>query len=225
MEDGDSLRTRLVWVPSFVVGAAAATSAAVAVALLLYSGEGMLRSLTLIVAVELLAFGVGLAGPSSGRDWARTVEALRIRWLNVLIAFLAASVFAVAWTFGGGFGAEQGTQALGLALLGALPLYACGRLLTAISSVSAGVVRSSPGAFASLGAALGVLISGSTGLSRLGAPSLLLFFLVALSGTALMQGSVLGDLREVLDGGDAAPTGVEHGAGPEAELEPEQHFS
>lgn len=191
------MRARLVWVPSFVVGAAAATSGAVAVALLLYSGEGMLRSLTLIVAVELVAFGVGLAGPPEGEDRPRAVEALRRRWLFVLVAFLVASAFAVVWTAGRGFGAEAATQALGLAVLGGLPLYASGRLLVAISTVSTSVVRSSSGAFASLGAALGVLVAGSSGLSRLGAPSLLLFFLIVLSGAALMQGSALGELQEV----------------------------
>ena len=55
-----------MWAPSFVVGGAGGTSAAVAVALLLYSGEGMLRSLTMIIAVELVALGVGLAGPLEG---------------------------------------------------------------------------------------------------------------------------------------------------------------
>jgi len=194
------LRIRLVWVPSFVVGAAAATASAVAVALLLYSGEGMLRSLTLIIAVELVAFGVGLAAPPESGRWPVVVEALRRRWLAALLTFLAASVFTVAWTFGKGFGGDGRSQALGLAMLGGLPLYACGRLLAGISTAAITVGRSSPGAFASLGAALGVLITGSSGLSRLGAPSLLLVVLVLLSGAALVQGSVLGDVQVAPDG-------------------------
>ena len=194
------MRIRLVWVPSFVVGAAAATASVVAVALLLYSGEGMLRSLTLIIAVELVAFGVGLAAPPDSGRWPVVVEALRRRWLAALLTFLAASVFTVAWTFGEGFGGNGRSQALGLAMLGGLPLYACGRLLAGISTTAITVGRSSPGAFASLGAALGVLITGSSGLSRLGAPSLLLVVLVLLSGAALVQGSVLGEVQVAPDG-------------------------
>ncbi len=177
-------------------------------ALLLYSGEGMLRSLTLIVAVELVSLGVGLASPPVGEDWPRVVRVLRQRWLSVLVAFLAASAFTVAWTFGEGFGAVARTQAFGLALLGALPLYACGRLLAAISTVATTVGRNSSGAFAFLGAALGVLMAGSSGLSRLGAPSLLLFFLIVLSGTALLQGSILERLQEVSDEGMATLLGT-----------------
>jgi hypothetical protein len=196
------LRIRLVWVPSFVVGTAAATASAVAVALLLYSGEGMLRSLTLIIAVELVAFGVGLAAPPESGRWPAVVEALRRRWLAALLTFLAASVFTVVWTFGEGFSGDGRSQALGLAMLGGLPLYACGRLLAGISTAATAAInvgRSSPGAFASLGAALGVLITGSSGLSRLGAPSLLLVVLVLLSGAALVQGSVLGDVHVAPD--------------------------
>ena len=145
------------------------------------------------------------------------VEVLRMRWLSVLVAFLAASVFTVAWTFAEGFGAQARTQALGLALLGALPLYACGRLLAAISTISTLGGRTSPGAFVALGAALGMLVTGFSGLSRLGAPSLLLFFLVVLSGAALMQGSMLGELQEVSAEGGAAPLGDEQR--PEADSE------
>ena len=122
----------------------------------------------------------------------------------MLVAFLAASVFTVAWTFGVGFGAGARSQVLGLALLGGLPLYACGRLLAAISTISMTGGRQISGAFASFGAALGVLVTGSSGLSRLGAPSLLLFFLVALSGTALIQGSILREIHVVSAEGESS---------------------
>ena len=52
------MKEKMHWVPSFVTGAAA--TARVAVVLLLYSGERMLRSLTWIMAVELAAMGLGL---------------------------------------------------------------------------------------------------------------------------------------------------------------------
>ena len=198
------------------MGAAAATASAVTVALLLYTGEGMLRSLTLIVAVELVAFGIGLAGPPAWERWPVVVDTLRRRWFLALLTFLAASVFALAWTFGEGFGAGGRTQALGLAMLGGLPLYACGRLLAGISAVAVAAGGSRSGAFASLGAALGVVVTGSSGLSRLGAPSLLLVMLVVLSGAALIQGSMLERLEEV---SDVAPSGVSSGDSSEASSE------
>ena len=212
------MRARLAWVPSFVVGAAAATVAAVAVALLLYSGEGMLRSLTLIVTVELMALGVGLASPPVA-EWPGVVESLRKRWLWVLITFLVASVFTVAWTFGEGFGARATTQALGLTLLAGLPLYACGRLLSAISMVWIADGRPMGGAVAALGAALGVLVTGLSGLSRLGAPSLLLFLLIVLSGTALLQGSMLEGVEEVHAAGGDGLLGSEVGMESKSEME------
>ena len=86
------MKDRLHWVPSFVTGAASATTATVAVALLLYSGEGMLKSLILIVAFELAALGLGLGfGVAVPTTRAEALVSLRRRWLSVLVAFLAAS--------------------------------------------------------------------------------------------------------------------------------------
>ena len=101
------MKDRLHWVPSFVTGAASATTATVAVALLLYSGEGMLRSLILIVAFELAALGLGLGlGVAVPTTRAEALVSLRRRWLFVLVAFLAASIFVLAWLFKAGFGAR-----------------------------------------------------------------------------------------------------------------------
>ena len=168
-------------------------------ALLLFTGQGMLRSLTLIAAVELMSFGIGLsARPSSEGPGA--VRSLRRRWLAVLVAFAAASTLVVAWTLGEGLGGGASTQAFGLAFVAALPLYACGRLLAAISTVRITRQRGiEPGAVAALGGALGVLVAGSSGLARLGAPSLMLFLLMALSGAALMHGWILEAGREGLE--------------------------
>ena len=196
------MKDRLHWVPSFVTGAASAATATVAVALLLYSGEGMLRSLILIVAFELAALGLGLGlGVAVPTTRAEALVSLRRRWLSVLVAFLAASIFVLAWLFKAGFGARAGTQALGLALLAGLPLYTGGQLLAAISAdgsgrggggVSGGGAGSA-GAFATLGACAGVLVTGLSGLGRVGVPSLMFFMLMALSGAALVQGWLLRD--------------------------------
>ena len=186
-----SLRNGLGGAPAFVAGFAAGASGTVAVALLLYSGEGLLRSLTLIVAIELGAFGVGLGMSGPPREWSDAVESLRRRWLSALVAFLAAAGFALAWTFFAGFGASPMTQALGLALLAGLPLYAAGRLLRGISTVRMMAGLPGDGALASLGAAAGVLVTGLGALTRVGVPSFVLFLIVILSGTARLQGWVL----------------------------------
>ena len=186
-----SLRNGLGGAPAFVAGFAAGASGTVAVALLLYSGEGLLRSLTLIVAIELGAFGVGLGMSGRPREWSNAVESLRRRWLSALVAFLAAAGFALAWTFFAGFGASPMTQALGLALLAGLPLYAAGRLLRGISTVRMMAGVTGDGALASLGAGGGVLVTGIGALSGVGVPSFALFLLVILSGAALLQGWVL----------------------------------
>ena len=186
------MKDRLHWVPSFVTGAALATTATVAVALLLYSGEGMLKSLILIVAFELgaLGLGLGITVPTTRRE---ALVSLRRRWLSVLVAFLAASIFVLAWLFKAGFGARAGTQALGLALLAGLPLYMGGQLLAAISADESGRGGGGVGAFATLGACAGVLVTGLSGLGRVGVPSLMFFMLMALSGAALVQGWLLRD--------------------------------
>jgi hypothetical protein len=186
------MKDRLHWVPSFVTGAALATTATVAVALLLYSGEGMLKSLILIVAFELGALGLGL-GITVPTTRGEALVSLRRRWLSVLVAFLAASIFVLAWLFKAGFGARAGTQALGLALLAGLPLYMGGQLLVAISADESGRGGGGVGAFATLGACAGVLVTGLSGLGRVGVPSLMFFMLMALSGAALVQGWLLRD--------------------------------
>ncbi len=190
------LRKELGWAPAFIAGFAAGASGTVAVALLLYSGEGLLRSLTLIVAIALGAFGLGLGVGVQARGWNQAVESLRRRWLFVLAAFLAASGFALAWVLFEGFGASSMAQALGLALLAGLPLYACGRLLKGIGTVRSMAGLTNDGAIGSLGAATGVLVTGLGALSGVGVPSFVFFLLVILSGAALLQGWVLKPIEE-----------------------------
>ncbi len=212
-----SLRNALGGAPAFVTGFAAGASGTVAVALLLYSGEGLLRSLTLIVAIELGAFGVGLGMSSPPREWSNAVESLRRRWLSALLAFLGAAGFALAWAFFAGFGASPVTQALGLALLAGLPLYAGGRLLRGISTVRMMAGLTGDGALASLGAAAGVLVTGIGALSGVGVPSFALFLLVILSGTASLQGWVLKPLEEsiaAVEVVESDPSEGLHAAGP-----------
>ena len=201
------LRKGLGWAPTFVAGFAAGATGTVAVALLLYSGEGLLRSLTLIVAIELGAFGLGLGMSGRAREWSHAVESLRRRWLSALMAFLAAAGFVLVWVFFAGFGASPPTQALGLALLAGLPLYACGRLLRGISAVRMMAGLTSDGSLAALGAAAGVLVTGLGALSGVGVPSFVFFLLVILSGAALLQGWVLTSIEESMERLEAADSG------------------
>jgi hypothetical protein len=185
------LRKGLAWAPAFVVGFGAGASGTVAAALLLYSGEGMLRSLVLIVAIELGAFGLGLGTGGQPSEWNQALESLRRRWLFVLVAFLAAAGFALVWDVFAGFGASAMTQGLGLALLAGLPLYACGRLLRGINAVRMMAGLAGDGAFAAMGAAAAVLVTGLGALSNVGVTSVVLFLIVILSGMARLQGWVL----------------------------------
>jgi hypothetical protein len=192
----------------------------VAVALLLYSGAGLLRSLTLIVMIELGAFGLGLGLGGPPREWSHAVESLRRRWLFALVAFLAAAGFTLAWALFAGFGASQTTQAIGLALLAGLPLYACGRILAGINAVRMTADLPGSGAFASLGAAVGVLVTGLGAISGVGVPSFVLFLFVLLSGTARLQGWVLEPIEESVGAAEVEESGPPealHRVGPEAQ--------
>ena len=72
-----------------------------------------------------------------------------------------------------------------------------------------------------LGAALGVLATGLSGLSRLGAPSLLLFLLIVLSGTALIQGWILeGTVVSDTDVPSESNVDLEPLGKPESEMKP-----
>ncbi len=214
------MKKGLGWAPTFVAGFGAGASGTVAVALLLYSGEGLLRSLALIVAIELGAFGLGLGMRGPPSEWSLALESLRRRWLFVLVAFLAAAGFTSAWAVFAGFGASPMTQALGLALLAGLPLYACGRLLRGINAVRMMAGLTGDGAFASLGAAAGVLVTGLGALSGVGVPSFVLFLIVILSGTARLQGWVLKPIEESVGAAEVTepdPSEALNAAGPETQ--------
>ena len=202
------------------MGFGAGASGTVAVALLLYSGAGLLRSLTLIVMIELGAFGLGLGLREPPSEWSRAVESLRRRWLFALVVFLAAAGFTLAWALFAGFGASRVTQALGLALLAGLPLYACGSLIGGIDAVRTTAGLPGSGAYASLGAAAGVLATGLGAVSGVGVPSFVLFLLVLLSGTARLQGWILEPIEEsvgTVEVAGSGPSAAIHPVGPETQ--------
>jgi len=176
------------FVPPFVIGLAAATVGEIAAGLLLYSGEGLMRALVIILATEIGALALGLmTAPDIG--YPNLVDALRRRWMACLVVFVVATGFTTFWSFGQGSETTAVSQALGLALLGGLPLYAAGNLLGAMASLRARLGGIGPriGASCAFGAAIGIMAAGY-GVPRLSAPSVLLFLMVLLSGGALIQG-------------------------------------
>lgn len=189
------------WVPPFVIGLAAATVGEVAIGLLLYSGEGLMRALAIILATEIGALGLGLmAAPD--RDHPNLVDAIRRRWMVCLMVFMVAAGFATLWNLRPGAVATAISQALGLALLGGLPLYAAGNLFGTMASLRElrGDVGPRIGASAAFGAAVGI-VGAAYGVPRLSAPSVLLFLMVLLSGGALIQGVGLGGVPRRMNGG------------------------
>jgi hypothetical protein len=174
---------KLVWVPSFIAGAVAATAAELAAGLLLYSALGFLRALTVVLAVEMGAFGLGLWSGPAGR--AGGEERTRRAWLFCLVAYSAAAALSAAWRLLGDVGANALTQGLGLALLGALPMFAVAALL---GSLGSGPNGRSVGPSAALGASAGLLVTGFVLIPRLEPSSILLVCVIALSGGALLDG-------------------------------------
>ncbi|MDA0328236.1 MAG: hypothetical protein O2958_04420 [Gemmatimonadetes bacterium] len=189
---------RFGWLPSLLVGASAAIVAEVAVAVLLYTGPGFVRSLTVILAVEGAALAAGLwSAPTPGAD---LVDRLRRRWLLCLLAFLAAALYGTAWTFLPQVSEGRIAQGIGLTILAGLPLLAAGAVLGGIavaSSSDPGGRLRGPGASAAAGAALGFIFTGLV-LPRAPMPaSLLLGCLVMLSLGGMVFGSVLGARMQI----------------------------
>jgi len=179
------------WLPALLVGLCAATAAEVAVASLLYSGPGLLRSLTVVLAVEAAALGAGLwTAPGRRPD---LMEALRRRWILGLGSFLVATLFSGFWSFVTAVGGTALGQGLGLALLAALPMYAVGGILgalgTAAETEAVGSARVVAGP-AALGAALGFAVTGAFLPQTFSPASLLLASLVLLSGAGVVYGSL-----------------------------------
>lgn len=217
------VRGRLAWIPPFLVGFVAATCAELAGGLLLYSGRGFLRALTLLLAVELggLACGLWVGGSGSAVD---PEERARRRWLFCLVAFTAAAGFAAAWQMVNGTAASFATRGLGLALLAGLPLYAAGAVLGALGRIREGDPgrrTTRIGAVAASGGAVGVLVTGLLLLSVLRPVSILLLCVVLVSAAALLHGWILeGPAPLASEGPPPEPRGADPDVDPSAAPRP-----
>jgi len=195
-------RRGLGLLPPLLAGLVAAVALETSAGLLLYADEGLLPALTLILTIEMGAFGLGLwSGPLPGGGG--VVEQIRRRWLFCLIAFALAAALSAGLSFMGGLPRSGVGQGMGLGFLGGLPLFSMGSLLGAMSRPDEFGRHSLPlvGAPAALGAAVGFLLAGGVLLPNVAPYTLYLICLVILSGGALIQGWALdgSPLVEVLE--------------------------
>lgn len=195
-----SLRRRIGWLPPFLVAVAGAAAGEMAAGLLLYSSEGFLRALTVVLVAEMLALGVGFLFSHRGEP--ADVDGIRRRWLLAVFAFAAAAVFAGLWSLNdGGLDSRlpQGVvQGLGLGFLAALPLFTAGAVLGTLAAPWTGISESveEPAQVgvavpAFFGAAAGLLFTGLFGVPTLQPASLYLFCVVTVSGGALVHGWIV----------------------------------
>lgn len=230
---------QVAYLPPFLVGVAGAAAGEMAAGLLLYSSEGLLRALTVVLVTEMAALGMGFA--TSRRVRATDVDGLRRRWLVAVFSFAAAAVFAGAWGLSPGSPISPLSQGLGLGLLAALPLFSAGAVLGGLSASGGpgamlGVIppgRGSRGghgpdgtggiaAPASFGAAAGLLFTGLLGVPSLQPASLYLFCVVTISAGALLHGWMMDRTVRVLplvhpdadDGEGEVRVGSEEGSPP-----------
>ena len=124
--------SRVAWVPPFTVGIAGAAAAEVALGLLLYVPGRFLSALTIILCVEMAALAAGLWNAPREADppW----SGVRRAWFLLLITCVAGAVTATGWEVLGGLASSRLSRGLGLAFLGAFPLYGTGLVLGASGS-------------------------------------------------------------------------------------------
>jgi hypothetical protein len=194
----------LLGLSSFTVGIATAACATLTGGLLLYSADGLLRALAVVLAVLSGALGAGIAV-----DLPRDVTfrlALRRRWRGLVVSFVVAALFAGVWSFMGDGASSSLNLGLGLTFLGAVPMFAAGTVLGAASRIHEWVAPPGAQAFAwgAGGAAAGVLLSGAAmSGTRFLPPTLLMLCVVILSAGAVVQTLGIDQLESDLVGDGA----------------------
>lgn len=196
--------------PPMVAGMAGAIAVEASAGVLLYTADGLLPALTIILTIEVGALGLGIGGaPLPVRGG--VVEQLRRRWMFSLIVFALAAGLSAGLSYLEGLSGSGIGQGIGLGFLGGLPLFSVGTVLGAMSRPDEGgrVSFHHVGASAVLGAALGFFLSGTLLLPNAAPYTLYLVCLVILSGGALLQGWVLDGrfLSEILESAQT-PYGV-----------------
>jgi hypothetical protein len=177
--------------PAFLLGSALAVGAQVSAGLLLYGGPGFLPALAVILAVTFFSLGAGLAAPPPVAGGETLVEEARRRWLFTLLAFTLAAAFSAGWEIFRGFGALGATQAMGLAVLSALPAWTGGRTLAMIAHLARLEGVRGPAFPALSGAATGALALAWIFFPTLSPTAVILVALLAVSSGALLHGLAL----------------------------------
>ena len=181
--------SRLSWIPPFAVGVAGAAAAEVALGLLLYIPSGFLGALTIILCVEMAALAAGLW--SAPREAAPPWSCVRRAWFLLFLIYVAGAVTAAGWEVLGGLAASRLSRGLGLAFLGAFPLYGTGLVLGASGS-GEGYWSLRTGVPAVIGAAVGFAMVGiSHGGLRI-APFSYVTGVVVVAAGSLVQSRILG---------------------------------
>jgi hypothetical protein len=194
------------WSPPFFLGLGCAVAAEMAHGLLLYSTEGFLEALTIVLAVQFGAFGIGVATRPASDARSRTW-----RWLIGAGGLAVAGVAAFVWSIANGVAEVPGARGTTLVVFGALPMYGFGLVFGGLRTHLRGDDgRMWPGrhraaaAPAFTGAALGVVLVGVLLLPRL-TPPLDLHVRASLSGE---RGDDRG--RATTAGRDAVPCDSAH---------------
>ena len=128
-----------------------------ALGLLVYLRGGLLGALTFVLCVEMAALAAGLW--FAPRDTAPPWAGIRQAWFLLLFIYVAAAAVAAGWEALEGLSASWISRGMGLAFLGAMPLYGTGLVLGA-PDLDASGSRSSTRASAALGAAVGFALIG-----------------------------------------------------------------
>ncbi|NIQ55285.1 MAG: hypothetical protein GWN71_18485, partial [Gammaproteobacteria bacterium] len=137
-------------------------------------------------------------------------EQVRRSWLFCLVAYSAAAAFSAAWRLLGDLGSSALTRGLGLALLGALPMFAVAALLGSLGKGGGRGV----GAYAAFGASAGFIATGFVLVPALEPSSILLVCVIALSIGALLHGWI----HAPAAGEDGRPTRLGEGFAASAPL-------
>ena len=200
---------RMVWVPSLLVGIAAAIGVATGAAVLLYDSRGLPGAVAGLAGITVLSLAAGLRmGVGDRAD--DTLPAVTSWWVGLLVALLAGAGFAALWETMDGFGTAPVAQGLGLAFTGALPAYFAGGVWGRIGSF-AGSLGAGVRGQVMIGAVVGVVAGAALVLGFLGRPVLAVTaFLAATvfaSGGARCQGWIFDrvPLRRVLLRGSGCP--------------------
>jgi len=187
-------RGRMGLIPPLLAGVVAAIALETSAGLLLYTANGFLPALTIILTVEVGALALGVWGVPSAAG-SVSLEQLRFRWLACLVVFALAAALAAGLSYMPDLAGSALGQGVGLGFLGGLPLFSIGSLLGAMSSRDALGQSLLPkvGPPSVLGAALGFFLAGSVLLPHAAPYTIYLVCLVLLSGGALSQGWALDD--------------------------------